>query len=330
MKIRNILTSLFATVTAACAAAAEPDNMQQLCDKTLPAAMNEYNAESACAVVVSVTDGKVLATTECATEGAIAPLRLHGRTRVGMLVQPIILSGALESGKVTVNNLISCAPLQITESMQLTDHPFNYGVLTCGQVIKKSSVPGTGRMITIAGAETLANQFTALGLPWPASDSLPELFSIVTDSMATPMELVAAYTAIGREGKFASIAANGKPSPSAENAMKPATATAVLQALESCTEYRGAAGRGTALAAAIPGYRVACKTATIHSQSDKKSTDVGAVLMLPADKPQLIVLVLMQNVKPNHVAPAGNSVAAPVAKQIAVQGIKLFNIAPTK
>lgn len=329
MKIRNILTSFLATVTAACAAAAEPDNMQQLCDKTLPAAMNEYNAESACAVVVSVTDGKVLATTECATEGAIAPLRLHGRTLVGMLVQPIILSGALESGKVTVNNLISCAPLQITESMQLTDHPFNYGVLTCGQVIKKSSVPGTGRMITIAGAETL-NQFEALGLQRPDIDGVTALFSIVEDYSATPMELVAAYTAIGREGKFAPIAADGETSQPAVNAMKPATATAVLQALESCTEYRGAAGRGTALAAAIPGYRVACKTATIHRQSDEKTTDVGAVLMLPADKPQLLVLVLMQNVKPNHVAPAGNSVAAPVAKQIAVQGIKLFNIAPTK
>lgn len=330
MKIRNILTGLFAAVTAACAATAEIDNMQQVCDKTLPAAMNEYGAESACAVVVSVPDGKVLATTECVTEGAAALLRLHDRTRVGMLVQPIILSGALESGRVTVNNLISCAPLQITANMQLTDHPFNYGVLTCGQVVKKSSVPGTGRMITIAGAEPLVNQFAALGLQRPAMDGATELFSIVEDYTATPMELAAAYTAIGREGKFAPIAANGGPSEPAENAMKPATATAVLQALESCTEYRGAAGRGTALAAAIPGYRVACKTATIHSQSDKKSTDVGAVLMLPADKPQLLVLVLMQNVKPNHVAPAGNSVAAPVAKQIAEQGIKLFNIAPAK
>ncbi len=330
MKIRNILATLFAAVTTAWATAAEHVNMQQVCDNVLPSAMKDYMAESACAVVVSVTDGKVLATTECATEGAIAPLSLHGRTRVGMLVQPIILSGSLESGKVTVNYLISCAPLQITENMQLTDHPFNYGVLTCGQVIKKSSVPGTGRMITIAGAETLANQFEALGLQRPDIDGVTALFSIVEDYSATPMELVAAYTAIGREGKFAPIAANGEPSPSAENAMQPATATAVLQALESCTEYRGAAGRGTALAAAIPGYRVACKTATIHRQSDKKSTDVGAVLMLPADKPQLLVLVLMQDVKSVDSAPSANAVAAPVVKQIAEQGIKLFNIAPVK
>ena len=61
-----------------------------------------------------------------------------------------------------------------------------------------------------------------------------------------------------------------------------------------------------------------------------KITDVGVALMLPADKPQLLVLVLMQDVKSADAAPSANAVAAPVAKQIAEQGIKLFNIAQVK
>ena len=330
MKIRNILATILATVITAWATATEPVNMQQVCDNVLPLAMKEYKAESACAIVVSVPDGKVLASTESATEGAVAPLRLHERTRAGMLIQPIVLLSALESGKVSVNSYIPCHPFQITADIQLTDHPMNYGALTCGQVIKKSSVPGTGRMISIAGAEQVATQFAALGLKLPVSDSVTELISQVMEYTATPMELATAYTAIGREGKFAPLTVDGEPAQPAETAMKPASALAVLQALESCTEKRGAGGRGTAHAAAIPGYRVACKTATIHGQSDKKITDVGVALMLPADKPQLLVLVLMQDVKSADVAPSANAVAAPVAKQIAEQGIKLFNIAPVK
>lgn len=317
---------MFATVTTAWATAAEPVNMQQFCDNVLPAGMNEYKAESACAIVVSVPDGRVLATAECATEGAVAPLRLNESTRTDMLIQPFVLLSALESGKLSVNSMVTCTPLQVNADLQLTDHPFCYGMLTGGQVIKKSSVAGTGRMIVITGAKQIATQFAALGLKQQVADNIPELASLVTDFTATPMELAAAYTAIGRGGKFAPLTVDGEPAQPGETAMKPTTATAMLQVLESCTEKRGAAGRGVAHAAAMPGYRVACKTSNIRSQADKRVKEVGAVLMLPADKPQLLVLVLLKN---GDFINASTS-AVSLAKQIAEQGIKQFNIAPAK
>lgn len=113
---------------------------------------------------------------------------------------------------------------------------------------------------------------------------------------------------------------------------------AALSAMESSTERKGAAGRGTAVAAAIPGYRVACKTTTLKYNEHRfhptftnykeAVVDAGIVLMLPADKPQLLVLLMLKDVRSEQVTPGGGTVAAPMARRIAEQGIKLLNIPP--
>ncbi len=312
--------------------------MQQVCDTVVPAALSEYKVGSACAVVVNVPDGRILAAGEYAAEGAFAPIRLNEQAHVGKLIQPLVLLTVLEQGKLNVNSYVSCAPIQVSSGFTLEDAPFNYGALTCGQVIKKSSEPGTVRMMATVKPEVLVAQLARLGVevPQAATAGAKKYFSLVRFFKQNPMKLAAAYTAIGREGMYAPLAKDGETPQEASPAMKPATAAAVLSAMESSTERKGAVGRGTAVAAAIPGYRVACKTTTLkYSELRPHPTftnhkegvvDAGIVLMLPADKPQLLVLLMLKDVRSEHVAPGGGTVAAPIARQIAEQGIKLLNI----
>ena len=345
MKIKKIFTSVLAAMAAvgSCAwAATEPENMQQVCDSVVPGVMKEHNAGSACVVVADVQTGTVQAVGEYSAEGVINPIRLQEPTRAAMLIQPLVLLTAVEEGLLSPFANVSCEPLQVTPDCVLNDGRFRYGVLTCSDVIKKSSVPGTARMQVIVKPAALAEQFSRLGLELPASitDNMQEYLLLQKNYMATPMQLAAAYTAIGRQGLYAPLPAKGEPGLVCQRAMKDTTAKAILKAMESCTSRSGAAGRGTAVAAAIPGYRVACKTTTVRynelnpnsaiaGQSESK-VDVGAVLMLPADAPRLLVLLLLKDVRSENVPSGGGTVAAPAVRSIAEQGIKLLQIEPTK
>ncbi|MBR2125758.1 MAG: hypothetical protein IJ943_03390 [Akkermansia sp.] len=340
MKTRNIIGILLAFFSVAWSTAAEPENMQQVCDSVVPAALSEYKIGSACAVVVNVPDGRVLAVGEYATEGAFAPIRLTERAHVGLLIQPLVLLTVLEQGHVSLNSYVSCAPLQVSPGFTIEDAPFHYGALTCRQVIKKSSFAGTARMMTLVKPEVLVAQFARLGVevPTAATSGMKKYLSLVRFFKQNPMNLAAAYTAIGREGRYAPLAADGETPRETVAAMKPTTAAAVLSAMESSTERKGAAGRGTAVAAAIPGYRVACKTTTLKYNEHRPHptftnhkeavVDAGIVLMLSADKPQLLVLLMLKDVRSEQVTPGGGTVAAPVARRIAELGIKLLNIPP--
>lgn len=338
MKTRNIIGILLTFFSVAWSTAAEPENMQQVCDSVVPAALSEYKIGSACAVVVNVPEGRVLAAGEYASEGAFAPIRLNERAHVGQFIQPLVLLTVLEQGVMGLHSYVPCTPLQVSPGFTLDDGRVQYGALTCGQVIKKSSLPGTARMMTIVKPEVLVAQFARLGVEVPpaATSGMKKYLSLVRFLKQNPMNLAAAYTAIGREGMYAPLAADGETPRAASPAMKPSTAAAVLSAMESSTERKGAAGRGTAVAAAIPSYRVACKTMT-HKYNEHRPhptftnhkeavVDAGIVLMLPADKPQLLVLLMLKDVRTEHMAPGGGTVAAPIARSIAEQGIKLLNI----
>jgi cell division protein FtsI (penicillin-binding protein 3) len=89
---------------------------------------------------------------------------------------------------------------------------------------------------------------------------------------------------------------------------------------------------GTAPAAQIPGYRVAGKTGTAQKVNPKCGCYVGGgytstfVGFAPADRPQLVVEVVLQKPRRGHF---GGQVAAPVFKNVMSFALQSLRIPPT-
>ncbi len=87
---------------------------------------------------------------------------------------------------------------------------------------------------------------------------------------------------------------------------------------------------GTASNLKIPGYRIAGKTGTAQAYDDECGCYSGYtasfVGMAPADDPELVVAVFVQQPKKAHY---GGTVAGPVFQQIMSYGLTSLGIEPT-
>lgn len=87
---------------------------------------------------------------------------------------------------------------------------------------------------------------------------------------------------------------------------------------------------GTAIAASIPGYRVAGKTGTADFFDDEVKRYNGYTAsfigIAPAEKPRLVVAVFLQQPKNGHY---GGTVAAPVFQELMMKALAREGIAPS-
>ncbi len=109
--------------------------------------------------------------------------------------------------------------------------------------------------------------------------------------------------------------------------VSPRVARLMAEMLSSVTE-----GQGTGIEAAIPGFRVAGKTATAqkidpqtgrYNDSTYLTSFVGFV---PADRPRLVVSVVID--EPSAGAESGGSVAAPVFRRVAEMTLQYLGVRP--
>lgn len=120
------------------------------------------------------------------------------------------------------------------------------------------------------------------------------------------------------------------PTPARSVVVSPQTAAQVEQMMESVL-----GDQGTATAAAIPGYRIAGKTGTANRYDVQCDGGKGGycghtgsfIGFAPADDPQLVVSVVLQNPRTGNYA--GGAIAAPVFKQVMSFGLQDLGIAPT-
>ena len=151
------------------------------------------------------------------------------------------------------------------------------------------------------------------------------VFATIADSgVRVAPNIVRGY--LGPDGVFT-------PAPAAARTVvvSPQTAAEVGQMMESVVS-----GEGTAAAAEIPGYRVAGKTGTANRYDSLCDGGRGGycghtasfIGFAPADNPQLVVSVVLQNPRSasNY---AGGAIAAPVFKQVMSFALQELGIAPT-
>ncbi|MCD0450854.1 penicillin-binding protein 2 [Actinocorallia sp. API 0066] len=328
-------------------------------------AVKEFKAESG-TVVVMTPDGKVLAMASVptfdpneyakATGGQLQNRVVQEAFEPGSTGKVITAAALLEEGLVTPETAFTVPDHLWKYDKRFRDssrHP-TWKNITFGGILAKSSNIGT-----ILASEGLSNDKlhgyltsfgfgspTGVGLPgetqgllnppakWSGTDRYPISFGQTVSVNALQMASVYATIANGGVRVTPTLVAGTLDEA---GAFKPAAAPASRRVISEETAHQlirmleGAVGKdGTAATAQIPGYRVAGKTGTaeryVEEVADYQGYTASFTGMAPADDPQLVVQVVLQDPKKEYY---GGVVAAPVFREVMSFALKSRKVPPT-
>lgn len=329
-------------------------HIQYIAYRELERAVASHDAAAASAVVLDATTGEVLA---MANQPSFNPHRRSGlgaeelRNRAaawtqepGSLIKPFTVAAALSSGAIREDRVLETSP----GTFQVGDHTVrdiaDHGSLDVAGVIKESSNIGAAKIALATepralweglqafgfGARTrsgLAGESSGIFLPAPPrGDVQRATLSYGYGVTATPLQLARAYAALAQGGVIrpASIRALEAP-PEGRRILDAELARRLRRMLEGVV-----APGGTGTQAAIPGYRVAGKTGTVHksgpggyAEEDYIASFVGFV---PASDPRLVMAVTID--EPRSEEYYGGQVAAPVFSRVMSEALRILNIPP--
>jgi cell division protein FtsI (penicillin-binding protein 3) len=269
----------------------------------------------------------------------------------------ITAAAAMEKGGVTPNTAFT-VPDHITRSGRTfhDSHPHRIERLTFGGVLATSSNVGTIMASERISQQTLYDFLRGFGfgaptgvrLPgetsgllrspaqWSGTDRYPIAFGQTVSVNALQMASVYATIANGGVRVTPTIVAGTTDehggftpatAPAQRRVISARTAREIIHMLEGVTSHEG-----TAPEAQIPGYRVAGKTGTAQKVNPACGCyrDGGYTASFagfaPADDPQLVVQVVLQDPKGAHY---GGEVAAPVFKDVMSFALQTRKIPPT-
>ncbi len=329
---------------------------QQLCAAQIVA----VEAESCSIVAVDPHTGDVLALATAPTFDPNKPGADTGNRPLLDVFEPgstskvVTLAAALEEKVATPLSRITVPPRLARSDRSFKDaEPHGVEQLTLAGVLAQSSNIGTiiaGEKVPAVTMERYMRLFglgakTGVGLPessgrlnpaaqWNGSQRYTVLFgqglsvnalqaaqvfaTLANDGVRVAPRLVAGQT--GADGVF---------HPAPPGAQTRAVSAQTAQSMREMMEGVVVEG-GTAVKAAVPGYRVAGKTGTAERADEACKCYSGYTAsfigMAPADKPDLVIAVIVQKPLQGHY---GGEVAAPLFQQMMTYALAHRGIAPT-
>lgn len=329
--------------------------IQYLAYRELKAAVVRHKASGGAVVVLDARTGEVLALVNepgfnpnNRTQRRDTLFRNRAVTDVfepGSTLKPFTVAAALHSGKFRAQSVIDTAPGVFQVGPHLIRDMHDYGRLTLGGVIQKSSNVGAAKIALGLDKAALwqvlrqagVGSLTGSGLPGESAGVLhPAKRWVPVDhaNMAfgygvsvTALQLARAYTVFANQGVLAPVSLLRRDGAADGGRVLPAAvATAVRAMLEQAVT-----AEGTGAAAKVAYYRVAGKTGTAHKLStagpgygnDYIASFAG---LAPASDPRLVMVVMIDTpVASGHF---GGEVAAPVFSKVMAGSLRLLNIAP--
>lgn len=364
--------------------------LQTICEQELDKGLRHFRAARGCMIVMEPQTGDILAmasrpsynlnTKEVIThEGTFKRGSLRDnrgnvvtgdfnfacqtRYEPGSTFKVIGVATALDKGIMGIDAPVNCAPFSVDgKTKPINDGRFNYGVITMGQVLKKSSNPGAARIAMRCKWGNFKEYIQRFGLDKPIDIELPsgnacllaDGTNIVNFSRiaygysvsVSPLHMAMVYATIANNGVRMKprlidkvIAADGtvyeeRPPVEVQRVMSERAARDLRGALFTVTQSKGPGGRGTATAAAIPGFRIGGKTGTAKKVKDGGGYYEGVYTVsfagiLPIDDPRLVVMTVIDEPRPRDCNAGGGTVAAPIFRAAAERFINVLNIAPS-
>ncbi len=328
--------------------------LQYIMYRELTAAGVANNARSATAIAVDVKTGEILAMTSwpsynpndkksLANKDAMRNRGAVDSFEPGSTMKPLTVAMALESGKYTANSVVNTSP----GSMRIGNHTIrdthNYGALTLGGIIQKSSNVGVAKIALSLPYATLPTFYKRVGLGQRSAVKFPgESAGLILPPSkwnvsevgtmaygyglnATVLQIADAYAMIANKGVKVPLSLYKlEQPPKGEQIIDAKIAEQVLLMMEAVT-----LPGGTAQQANIPGYRVAGKTGTAHKlRADRKGysdSEYRALFagMAPVSDPRLAMVIVVENPKGQYY---GGLVAAPVFARVMQESLRLMNV----
>lgn len=328
--------------------------LQYIMYRELTAVGVANNARSATAIAVDVKTGEILAMTSWPSYNPNDKNSLSNKDAMrnrgavdsfepGSTMKPLTVAMALESGKYTVNSVVNTTP----GSMRVGNHTIrdthNYGALTLGGIIQKSSNVGVAKIALSLPYTTLPTFYKRLGFGQRSAVKFPgespglilppskwNVSEVATMSYgyglnATVLQMADAYAMLANKGVKVPLSLyklDGEPK--GEQMIDAKIADQVLLMMETATLPGGTATRAT-----IPGYRVAGKTGTAHKlRPDRKGYSTSEYRALfagvaPVSDPRLAMVVVVENPKGTYY---GGTVSAPVFSRVIQESLRLMSV----
>lgn len=328
--------------------------LQYIMYRELTAAGVANNARSATAIAVDIKTGEILAMTSWPSYnpndkkslGNKDAMRNRGAVdsfEPGSTMKPLTVAMALESGKYTTNSIVNTSP----GSMRIGNHTIrdthNYGALTLGGIIQKSSNVGVAKLALSLPYSTLPTFYKRVGMGQRSAVKFPgesgglilppskwNVSEVGTMAYgyglnATVLQIADAYAMLANKGVKVplSLYKLDQP-PKGEQIIDAKIADQVLLMMETATLPGGTATRAT-----IPGYRVAGKTGTAHKlRADRKGYSTSEYRALfagvaPVSDPRLAMIVVVENPQGSYY---GGTVSAPVFARVMQESLRLMNV----
>lgn len=329
--------------------------IQYITFNELKNAVVDNKAAAGAAVVIDARTGEVLALANYPTYNPNDRSHLTGeqlRNRVftdsfepGSIMKPFTLSLALDLHRVTPNTIVNTAPGSYTlDGARITDDA-DFGTLTVGGVLQKSSNVGTSKIAMQLRPEEQWNMYTSLGFgvapnigfpgavagrlrPWKSWRRIEQATMSYGYGLSVSLfQLAHAYTVFtnnGRELPLSLYKLDGPPQ-SGPQVFEPKTMAEVRTMLQSVI-----GPGGTAPQARVPGYTVGGKTGTAYKHFahgyDKSRYRASFVGIAPMSNPRIIVAVSVDD--PRGGKHFGGQVSGPVFSTIAGEILRALNVAP--
>ncbi len=337
-------------------------DIQYVAQRAIATRVKEAKADSGDVTVIEARTGRVLA---MATAPTFDPNNYKGakpedmgNRPVSVIYEPgstgkvLTMSAILEEGKARPRTKVTVPPT-LTRGGHTTHDHVDHGTLhlTMNGVLAQSSNIGTILLADRIGGDKLyeyqrkfgAGQASGLGFPGEERGILPKpenwwptTFQALAYGQSysmTSLQVAGVYQTIANGGvRLQPRLIDGYVNP--DGSFEPAetkpgvrvvsekTASTMLRMLENVVT------EGTGGVAAIPGYRVAGKTGTAERAVNGGYSGFSAsfVGVAPADDPQIVVQVVLQNPRNGHY---GSVLGGPVFKRVMSYALAELKIPPS-
>lgn len=332
--------------------------IQYQVEKTLDAICENFNPLGACAIVLSVPEGEILALGVRPTFDPNKPaetpfakwrnIAILDSYEPGSTFKAITLATAIDFGTKKPYEEVPVTPLVIGQHTIKDDHPPHKNFYSLEEVLTYSSNCGAARIGMSIPRQTFYQYIKKFGFgsvtalnfkgqseglirrpegipnkvpPW--SDLSAPSISFGQEVRATPLQLALAYATIANRG----IKVNPKielnsPDLAPERVISEETAQVITKMLVNVVD------EGTGKGARIPYVRVAGKTGTAQKLGKKiepgrKGRIAYFVGFAPAENPKIVTLVMVDDPIGQVY---GGTVSAPAFAEITSFALKRFNI----
>ncbi len=332
---------------------------QELVEQSLETAVRRYRPEKICAIWMNPQTGEILALANrphfdlSTREGNRRNFAIQDLYEPGSTFKIVALGGAMELGLVSPESIMFCHNGQLEEHGYVLTDSHSHHQLTVRDVMAKSSNVGAYKVAQLLGKRRFYdavndfgfNRKTRLHLTGEAGGMIkhPDQWSVTSFSrMAigyevsiTPLQMLNALGVIANGGELlrprvvGSVGETPTVRMVRSRSLSSRTAKMLTSTLVAVTQPGG-----TAELAQVPGFTVAGKTGTArkHSEAQKSYLEghyiVSFMGFLPAENPELMGIVVVDDPDGRTGPVSGGTIAAPIFAEMAQQAVAYLNLRP--